>query len=195
MQSNTCNDSAKCHWKYRNFVQHCHVCTTDLTAAIWPLVAHIMVGLEPRKHLFLLGKKSLNFTAGRPLADTGSLFLLRLRRAVSASRHHASVTALHFSPRLTKHTREGERKKRKKTEQTGKERCLAFNLSLSAVKNEWALSLLAGRKNRTVIVISQQAPELAHLLTPTNTHPSLLSLSLSFLIFLIHPHFLCCESV
>lgn len=97
-----------------------------------------------------------------------SLFLSRLRRAVSALRHHAPVTALHFSPGLTKHTRERE----KDRGDGERKRCLAFNLSLSAAKNEWALSLLAGRKNRTVIVISQQAPELAHLFTPTNTQTS-----------------------
>lgn len=120
-----------------------------------------------------------------------SLFLSRLRRAVSALRHHAPVTAPHFSPGLTKHTREREKDRR----DGERKRCLAFNLSLSAAKNEWALSLLAGRKNRTVIVISQQAPELAHLFTPTNTQtPPCIHLCLfpPLFFFLIHPPFFCC---
>lgn len=131
-------------------------------------------------------------------ADTGHHFSFsRLQHAVSASRHHAPVTALHFSPGLTKHTRARlEKKKRKKKEEDRRDRerkrCLAFNLSHFAVKNEWALSLLAARRNRTVIVISQQAPELAHHFTPTNmlTPPSIypcLPLTSLFLIQQILP--------
>lgn len=37
-------------------------------------VAHIMAGLQPRKHLFFWGWKALNITAGCPLADTGHHF-------------------------------------------------------------------------------------------------------------------------
>jgi len=125
-----------------------------------------------------------------------SLSLFRLRRAVSASRHHAPVTALYYSPGLTKHTRETEKEK-KKGEQRWATGPFIFTAQSYRLK---ARHLLPSPSP------GQEEKQNSHCNLTTNSwastsfhphkciNPPFIYLCLfPPLFFWMHPHFLCSE--